>query len=173
MAEIGTCATAKNLSVYVNNQLFSSPQHSMARVKSRKSRARHFTPPSNLIHLDKRTHPKTPSRCGVFYAKAFSQELGILIPQSIVRKVTGMAPRSQTRILASKQVRTIHNQPDSGPDPRGRKCSKCCTTEKASLARFTQIFEKEMEQKTIQRMYNSYTKRFHDCRRAGGQMTKY
>ena len=38
-----------------------------------------------------------------------------------MRKVTGVAERVQTRILASKQVRTRHNQPDSGPDPRGRK----------------------------------------------------
>jgi hypothetical protein len=30
-------------------------------------------------------------------------------------------PRTQTRILASKQPRTLHNQPDLGPDPRGRK----------------------------------------------------
>lgn len=51
--------------------------------------------------------------------------------------------------------------------------SKRCTTDKAALARFTQIFEKEMEQKMIQYMYDYYTKRLHDCRRAGGQMTKY
>jgi hypothetical protein len=93
----------------------------MARIRSRKSRARHFTPPSDLLHLDERTHPKTPSRCGVLWAKAFSQELNIPIPQELVRKITGVAPRVQTRILASKQVRTRHNQPDSGPDPRGRK----------------------------------------------------
>jgi hypothetical protein len=51
--------------------------------------------------------------------------------------------------------------------------AKQCTTEKASLARFTQIFEKEMDQKKIQFMYNKYTKRLHDCRRADGQMMKY
>jgi hypothetical protein len=34
--------------------------------------------------------------------------------------VTGVPSRTQTRILASKQVRTLHNEPDSGPDPRGR-----------------------------------------------------
>jgi hypothetical protein len=50
--------------------------------------------------------------------------------------------------------------------------AKRCITEKASLARFKQIFE-EMDQKTIQNLYNSYTKRLHDCKRAGGQMTKY
>jgi len=47
------------------------------------------------------------------------------------------------------------------------------TTEKAGLARFTQIFNKEMDQNKIQRMYRKYTKRLHDCRRADGQMTKY
>jgi len=51
--------------------------------------------------------------------------------------------------------------------------SKRCTTEKSSLARFTRIFEEEMDQNTIQHMYDYYTKRLHDCRRAGGQMTKY
>src|SRR5579871_933429 len=93
----------------------------MARTESRKSRARHFTPLSGLIHHNEQTHPKTPARSGVYWAKAFSQELRIPIPQSLVYKITGVAPRSQTRILASKQVRTRHNQPDSGPDPRGRK----------------------------------------------------
>lgn len=93
----------------------------MARIKSRKSRARHFTPPPDLSHSADGTHPKTPSRSGVFYARAYSRELGIPIPQSIVRKVTGIAERMQTRILASNQVRTRHNQPDSEPDPRGKK----------------------------------------------------
>ena len=54
-------------------------------------------------------------------AKAFAQELGIPIHKSLVRKVTGVAERVQTRILALKQVRTRHNVPDSGPDPRGAK----------------------------------------------------
>ena len=51
--------------------------------------------------------------------------------------------------------------------------TKQYTTEKASLARFTQIFKKEMDQKSIQYIYNKYTKRLHDYRRAGGQMIKY
>jgi DDE superfamily endonuclease len=64
---------------------------------------------------------KTPQRATVIAAKAFAQELGIPIPKSLVRKVTSVAERVQTRILASKQVRTRHNIPDSGPDPRGPK----------------------------------------------------
>ena len=51
--------------------------------------------------------------------------------------------------------------------------AKRYTIEAASKARFTQIFEEEMDQEMIQRIYDSYTKRLHDCRRANGQMTKY
>lgn len=47
------------------------------------------------------------------------------------------------------------------------------TIEKASLARFKHIFKKEINQEMIQNIYNSHTKRLHDCRRAEGQMTKY
>ena len=48
-----------------------------------------------------------------------------------------------------------------------------CTTERAAIARFQQLFEEEMDQYAIQNLYNWYTKRLHDCRRAGGQMTRY
>jgi hypothetical protein len=51
----------------------------------------------------------------------FERELGIFIPLSTIRKVTGVTERSQSRILASKQLRTFYNQPDSGPNLRGRK----------------------------------------------------
>ena len=91
----------------------------MGRVRSRKSVARHFTPPIELSQSN--GHATTPQRSAVLAAKAFAQELGIPIPQSLVQKVTGVQPRAQTRILASKQVRTLHHQPDSGPDPRGKK----------------------------------------------------
>lgn len=43
------------------------------------------------------------------------------IPQSVVSQLTGISPHVQTSIVASKQPRTFHNQPDLGPDPRGRK----------------------------------------------------
>jgi hypothetical protein len=46
------------------------------------------------------------------------------------------------------------------------------TTEKAALARFEQVFN-EIDQGEVQTLYNWYTKRLHDCRRAGGQMTRY
>lgn len=91
----------------------------MGRIRSRKSVARHYTPPIELSQSD--GHVKTPQRAAVIAAKAFAQELGIPIHKSLVRKVTGVAERVQTRILASKQVRTRHNVPDSGPDPRGAK----------------------------------------------------
>jgi hypothetical protein len=91
----------------------------MPPIRTRKSRARHFTPPPDLSFSEGQI--KTPQRCGVLYAKIFAQELNIPIPQELVRKVTGVAPRIQSRILSSKEARTRHNQPDSGPDPRGRK----------------------------------------------------
>jgi hypothetical protein len=94
--------------------------NTMARIKSRKSRARHYTPPPELFQSSGK-HPQTPSRCGVIFARLYSQELGIPIPSSIVRKVTGIAPRGQTRILSSKQPRTFHNRPDSEPETRGPK----------------------------------------------------
>jgi hypothetical protein len=56
----------------------------------------------------------------VLYAKAF-QELGIPIPQSLIRKATGVAERIQPQILASKLLRIFHNQSDLGVAPRGRK----------------------------------------------------
>jgi hypothetical protein len=94
----------------------------MARVhsqKRRKSRARHFTPPRDLSTYV--GQPKTPQRANVLFAKALSQRLNIPIPQDLIRDLTGVPPRNQTRILSSKQVRTFHNRPDSGPDPRGKK----------------------------------------------------
>jgi hypothetical protein len=97
----------------------------MARIKSEKTRIRKyptrpFTPSPDLCS-DKGQHPKTPQRCGVFYAKMFERKLGIFIPSSTIRKVTGVTERSQNRILALKQPRTLYNQPDLSLNPRGRK----------------------------------------------------
>ena len=64
------------------------------------------------------------------------QELKIQVPQEVVQEVTGVAPRVQTRILASKQPRTRHNQPDSGPDPRGQKRA-ITRSETAAIAAYT------------------------------------
>jgi hypothetical protein len=91
----------------------------MPPIRTRRSRARHFTPPIDLSFSDGQI--KTPQRCAVLTAKVLAQELNIQIPQEIVRKISGVPPRNQTRILASKQTRTLHNLPNIGPDPRGRK----------------------------------------------------
>jgi hypothetical protein len=93
----------------------------MGRIRSRKSRARHFTPPLDLRYIQKLKHPCTPSCCGVLWAKVFSQELGITIDSKVIHKVTGVPLCTQTRILVSKQARTLYNIPDSGPDPHGRQ----------------------------------------------------
>ena len=46
-------------------------------------------------------------------------------------------------------------------------------TKKQAEERFAQVFEHDFNQDLIQNMYKYYTKRLHDCRRRGGQMTKY
>jgi hypothetical protein len=48
-----------------------------------------------------------------------------------------------------------------------------CTTNKATLARFNQIFMDEMDQRAIQGMYEWYTKRLHECRWTDDQVTRY
>jgi hypothetical protein len=47
------------------------------------------------------------------------------------------------------------------------------TSEKAALARFKRLFEEEMDVEKVQELYSWYTKRLHECRRTGGQMTRY
>jgi hypothetical protein len=56
----------------------------------------------------------------VIIVKLLAQK-GYYIPQEVVREITGVPPYVQSRIIASKQPRRLHNQPDSGPDPRRRK----------------------------------------------------
>jgi hypothetical protein len=48
-----------------------------------------------------------------------------------------------------------------------------CTIEKAAMARFEQIFIEELDQNKIQNLYDFYTLRLWDYRRAEGQMTKF
>jgi hypothetical protein len=47
-----------------------------------------------------------------------------------------------------------------------------CTTERAALARFQTVFD-EMDQEKVNSLYEWYTKRLWECKRAGGQMTRY
>ncbi|KAE8449326.1 hypothetical protein EG329_008227 [Mollisiaceae sp. DMI_Dod_QoI] len=72
----------------------------MPPIRTRKSRARHFTPPPDLCKLEGQAD--TPRRAGVFYARLYSQALNIPIPSTIVEAVTNIPPHS-------------------GPNPRGRK----------------------------------------------------
>ncbi len=45
-------------------------------------------------------------------------------------------------------------------------------SEQAAIARFMQLFN-EIEQEKVRKLDTWYTKRFWECRRAGGQMTRY
>ena len=106
----------------------------MTRKRVRPSVARYFTPPVELCQSN--GYAKTPQRSAVLAIKLLVQELKIQVPQEVVQEVTGVAPRVQTRILASKQPRTRHNQPDSGPDPRGQKRA-ITRSETAAIAAYT------------------------------------
>ena len=106
--------------LHVNQSKHALFLHAMARIKSRKSRARQYTPPPDVYTKDGK-HPETPSRAGAIFAKLFAQATGQPTPKSIIRDITGISERSQTKILQSHQPCTRHNRFDSGPDPHGRK----------------------------------------------------
>jgi len=61
----------------------------MPPIRSRPSRARYYTPPPDLIYTP-HTDIKTPLRCGVLYARLFSQATGQRILSAIIRAVTGV-----------------------------------------------------------------------------------
>lgn len=46
-------------------------------------------------------------------------------------------------------------------------------TREQAAARFIKIFEEDIDQKKIQYLYYTYTKRFYECRDLELQMTKY
>ena len=81
-------------------------------------RKKHYTPPPTLFSDSKVL--ETSQRACIIFAKALEQELSVPIPPALLTKLTGASSRSQSRIAASKEIRTLHNGPDNGPDPRGR-----------------------------------------------------
>ena len=87
--------------------------------KALQSNDRHYTPPPELA--DYNGHAKTPQRSAVFALRAFAKRRRIKITRKEIEEITGVATRVQSRILASKQLRTLHNTTDQGPDPQGRK----------------------------------------------------
>ena len=103
--------------------------------KPRKSRARPYTPPPDFVHTaGAQLDPETPSRSRVIMVKLLAQK-DYHIPQEVVREITSVPPRVQSRIIASKQPRRLHNRPDSGPDPRGRK-RKLTRSDTAAVGNF-------------------------------------
>jgi hypothetical protein len=133
---------------------------------------------------------KVPNKVGKMTTKAYTEEVlpaclqdlkdrGLTLCQDADSAHTAKA----TEAWAEKNGLNLITLPGVSPDfsilesmahPLKRKFhSRRCASEKAGLARFIRIFEEEMDQNTIQNMYKYYCKRLHDCRRAGGQMTKY
>jgi hypothetical protein len=53
-------------------------------------------------------------------AEACSSKPGVSTTKKTIHKIFGTSDRNQELILASGQVRSFYNQPDLGPDPRGR-----------------------------------------------------
>jgi hypothetical protein len=89
---------------------FKQPQFSLLRTtmapqRTRKSRARYYTPPPEFTTRE--GHAETPHRSAVIAIKLVFQEVGLPLNQDIIQKVTTIPPRSQTQILASKQVRDL------------------------------------------------------------------
>jgi hypothetical protein len=110
----------KIVCLHVNNTHFThfSPRK-IPLIRTRRSRARYFTPPPELTSYTGQI--KTPQRCAILFAKVLAQELNVPILQELLHKITKVPPRNQSRILAEKQVRTLYNTVDKGPDLRGRQ----------------------------------------------------
>ena len=119
MADCGTCADLENECLHVNKQLSNSISSQMPPIRTRQSCGQYYTPPPDFSA--KEGQANTPQRSAVIFAKYLSQETKIPIPQSTIRRITNLPERTQTRILAEKEVRTLHNRQDLRPDPRGRK----------------------------------------------------
>ncbi len=81
-------------------------------------RKKHYTPPLTLFSSSGIL--ETPQRTNIIFAKVLEQELSVPIPSAPLTKLTGASTRSQSRIAASEEVRTLHNRLDNGQDPRGR-----------------------------------------------------
>jgi hypothetical protein len=80
----------------------------------------------------------------VIFAKALAEK-GYIIPKAIIREITNIPERVQTRILTSKQVRSLHNQ--DGIEPRGRK--RCITrAQSATIADHLSDSEVELDDKS-------------------------
>jgi DDE superfamily endonuclease len=131
-----------------------------------------------------------PNRVGKMTTEIYTEHiLPTILPDLQKRGLTliqdtDSAHKSQVTIAwAAKHHLPLITLPGVSPDlsimesiarPLKRKFhSRRSTSEPGALARFTRIFEQEMDQTKIQRLYNKYTKRLHDCIRAKGQMTKY
>ncbi|TVY89446.1 hypothetical protein LAWI1_G004083, partial [Lachnellula willkommii] len=83
------------------------------------------TPPLELQPKIPGNQPyRTPHRSTVFachlMAEACGSQPGSKDTKEAIHKVFKIAPSSQEKILGSGEVRSLHNQPDLGPDPRGR-----------------------------------------------------
>jgi hypothetical protein len=79
-----------------------------------------YTPPPDLAYSGE-GHIDTPARTAIIVCRLLEPLIDTPIPCDIVEQVSGVCARSQGQTLESHSPRKLHNRPDHGPDPRGRK----------------------------------------------------
>ncbi|KAE9988994.1 hypothetical protein EG328_003310 [Venturia inaequalis] len=91
------------------------------RKKSQNPRS--YTPPPDFKREEGvKDHIKTPQKSSLWTMKVLEEQYGLVITSDIKQAISGVLPRDQSTVFRNKEsVRTLHNKPDSGPDPRGRK----------------------------------------------------
>ncbi len=64
----------------------------MPPIRTRRSRARYFTPPPELTSYTGQI--KTPQRYAILFVKVLTQELNVPIPQELLHKITKVPSRN-------------------------------------------------------------------------------
>ena len=132
---------------------------------------------------------KVPNNVGKMTAKVYTRDiLPTLQEELISRKLTlcqdaDLAHRArQTISWAEKHGIDLLTLPGSSPDlsiaeslahPVKQLFHAQRCTEQAAFKRFKRIWAEQIDQSKVQKYYESYTKRLHDIRRVGGQMSEY
>jgi hypothetical protein len=121
VAEIGTCATTKNRLFPCKTTSFITYLPLPQCLQLEPAGLAHPISHLFLSLLVQTARLRTSQRCAILTAKLLAQELNIQILQPLLHDLVGVPTRNPSQILALKQLRTLHNQVDKGPDPRGRK----------------------------------------------------
>jgi hypothetical protein len=105
-------------------------------------RKKHYTPPPFLFSDSGIL--QTSQQANIIFAKALEQKLSIPIPSTVLTKLTGASICSQSRIAASKEVRTLYNRTDNSQDPCSR-LPALTQTDIAAIERYLSDENKPLE----------------------------